>query len=495
MSLKKEAAKGSKSIKKDRAGKKPVPTSAEYILDSDVEANVGAEDPGLSSNFKNKKPDKTLSNKKLKRKAIDVQESSSLKKKRTISPTKNVRTTHRNDIEEVVDYVPNVNGKSNNRTRESLEDSIDSSAADSDPTPAQTNGNGTPTSVASDPSPRQQIKVADPRFTLDVSDSSIIESEPETDDQTSVKSMSSDETEEEAGIVPPSQSIPTVTPPYTPLDGFSIASIDNEGTSQIRSILSQENLNGKHIWHITAPTSVPISEIKTLTPTDILEGKSILFYKGSSYGLNLNDDRGVGPRILLPARKGSKYPPLSRQIDLHLHLRQIIELPNIKDMPALLTESLGSIAGARKAILKQPSGLKMRYRPFGDMEEYENDSQAAQQAKQRIQNTHIPIPSTPSRTSQKSKTSKQSSHSDHILTEWVDPPTYGAPVVIGQDSQHSTVLSFQTPGTSQPDHDKIETKEERAKRKAEKSARKEEKKQRKEARARSRAESHKNISV
>ena len=496
MSLKEKAAKASKLSKKEKPIKKSTHVSAEYIVDSDVEADLEANGVGSS-----RKPDGQMSNKnvaaakKLKRKATDVQESSSPKRKRTISSPAKAKKNHQDDIEEVVDDAPRVNGKSTSRSKESPDDSIHSSDADSDTAPAQVNGNGTSKGVANESPKRQQGKIVDPRFTLDVSDSSVDESESESeaDHQTSEKSVSSDDPDGETDVVPSGQSNTTELPPYLPPQSFSIASINDEATSQIRSILAPENLQGKYIWHITAPASVPISDIKRMTRTNILEGEAILTHKGSRYGLNLNDDRSIDPRILIPTRRGSKYQLLSRRIDANLHLQQIIEVPEATGASASSVESSTSISGARKAILKQPVGLKMRYRPFGDIEEYENDRQAAQQAKQRIQNTQIPIPSLPAIPVKKAKKSKKASQSDHALTEWVNPLAYTAPIVVGQDSQHSIALPSETLKTSQPDPEKGETREERAVRKARKAARKEEKRQHKEAKARLAAESQEKI--
>ena len=130
------------------------------------------------------------------------------------------------------------------------------------------------------------------------------------------------------------------------------------------NMFSPTNLAGKEIWHITAPSSVPISSIKEVSQQSILSRSSILTYKGSDYGLI--PDSGTEEALLLPSAEDNNYKSHNTATIRTLHLEQIVGLPHHALSPAKSSNQSAPIPHAHKrAPRAQPEGLKMRYHPFG----------------------------------------------------------------------------------------------------------------------------------
>lgn len=154
--------------------------------------------------------------------------------------------------------------------------------------------------------------------------------------------------------------------PYIPPTGFEPATITS--SFKTRNLFAKENLRGKQIWHITAPASVHISAIKEVPIQKVATGESILSYKGADYGLVTEADEDCNEKVLLvPSSNDNTYHLASTGIARTLHLQQIVKLPS-SDKSA--NRGNGSKEPPRthvKAVRQQPEGLRMRYRPFGDV--------------------------------------------------------------------------------------------------------------------------------
>lgn len=133
------------------------------------------------------------------------------------------------------------------------------------------------------------------------------------------------------------------------------------------SLLSEPNLFGKEIWHITAPLSIPISQIQSVAFDAVQTGKPVLTHKNTDYIL-AEDTTGIDTAALfLPNPEG--YAPASQKVQRTLHLQQKIALPNLSNFQANMatgSQAAGDVATAPVSSAKpQPTGLRMRYRPIG----------------------------------------------------------------------------------------------------------------------------------
>ena len=157
-------------------------------------------------------------------------------------------------------------------------------------------------------------------------------------------------------------------PDYEPPDGFEPTTISFHPASTLSETLAPSNLQGKQIWHITVPESVPISSIKEVPSHSIGNGASILEHHGAEYGLvpESDIDQRSNRALLLPSIRTNNYQPSKTNIIKTLHLQQIVSLPRRAASPANPPNRLASSSDSyRKTPRQQPEGLRMRYRPFG----------------------------------------------------------------------------------------------------------------------------------
>jgi hypothetical protein len=158
---------------------------------------------------------------------------------------------------------------------------------------------------------------------------------------------------------------------YEPPAGFENASVD--GAPKSSQLLKESNLQGKQIWYITAPASVPLSSVKEFSLLDIKERRKILSHDGDNYSFvqdaseaktstkilvpNASDD---GYRSSMQAYPHTDFTPLrsiaKTPLAQVLHLQQIIQLANPTSQATV---------PAKKPVRQQPPGLKMRFHPVG----------------------------------------------------------------------------------------------------------------------------------
>lgn len=196
------------------------------------------------------------------------------------------------------------------------------------------------------------------------------ETDDATDNETPDHSEESESDEDKAPLdpVPPtfSSAPQEPPPPYYPPPGFQVATVTF--SSRIQDLFSRENLEGKQIWHITSPASVPINLIKEIPIQNVASGGPILSYNDAQYGLEAEADVDHIEKVLLiPSSNDNSYKPASAKIARTLHFQQIVKLPSRLDRPANSVNGVTKSAKTHvKTIRQQPKGLTMRYRPFGD---------------------------------------------------------------------------------------------------------------------------------
>ena len=171
----------------------------------------------------------------------------------------------------------------------------------------------------------------------------------------------------------PQQPAPTYKPPA----GFEPTSISFHPASKLSEILAPSNLQGKQIWHITVPESVPISLVKEVSTQDIGNGAPIVEHHGAKYGLvpESGVEQSSSRALLLPSTQTNNYQSSKTNIIKTLHLQQLVSLPSLASEPAVHPSGSPSAPESyRKTPRQQPEGLRMRYRPFGASDDSTSES-------------------------------------------------------------------------------------------------------------------------
>jgi len=154
---------------------------------------------------------------------------------------------------------------------------------------------------------------------------------------------------------------------YKPPAGFSPASISHPEASDLPNLFSPTYLASKQIWHLTLPAVIPISAIKNIMMDKILRGGTALVHNGSEYGFFSNTKAMQNhAHVLLPYSEQNDYRAAPKAITRSLHLQQMLNLPSLEK--AAKDNASGPQAQRQigRVVHEQPSGLKMRYAPFGD---------------------------------------------------------------------------------------------------------------------------------
>ncbi|KAF2738030.1 hypothetical protein EJ04DRAFT_574259 [Polyplosphaeria fusca] len=153
--------------------------------------------------------------------------------------------------------------------------------------------------------------------------------------------------------------------PYAPPHGFAAMPLPLYASSSNSNIF--ENLSGKQVWHITAPSGVPLSQIRQLALDKALEGEPVTKHDGMEYGFSAQGIEGGKRDILIPHHRGFK--PAGVQVSRTLHLQQIVSLPKLSSKqadPNTGSEAASSITRSTiRAPRPQVKGLRMRFLPSG----------------------------------------------------------------------------------------------------------------------------------
>ena len=360
---KKAEAKTSKPLKPAKAFR-----SAEFIEDSDEEATKVVR--------KKQTPKAVPPSTKLTRPKADTSITKPSKKRKALSPSPEKEESTQSDTEE----------ERSSHSGDGSENEESSSAQDGSPTPARPKETAsrpaTNSAAIEDSVGKSQLdKPKAPgkssvRRTPSPETASPSESEEDSEssaggDETGNESESSDQTSrkgprKESSIHTQENII------FEPPPGFEPASIFVHPSSQAMDMFSPTNLAGKEIWHITAPSSVPISSIKEMSQQSILARSSILSYEGSNYGLIPNSS--TDEALLLPSAEDNDYKSHNAAALQTFHLQQIVSLPYHALSPAKSSSQSAPIPQAyKRAPREQPEGLKMRYHPFGVVDISDDD--------------------------------------------------------------------------------------------------------------------------
>ncbi|KAJ5294104.1 hypothetical protein PENANT_c009G08931 [Penicillium antarcticum] len=149
--------------------------------------------------------------------------------------------------------------------------------------------------------------------------------------------------------------------PYKPPAGFKSAKTQAPPSSKTSSLLS--NLSGKQIIHLTAPASLPLSKVKEVTMSKVMQGEPILSHDGVSYGIPTESFSEAGlpnKSLLVFDEKSQTYRTAAASIP-SFHVQELIDLPSSEKTDAAVAALREYVKPARP----QPKHLKMRFRPVG----------------------------------------------------------------------------------------------------------------------------------
>ena len=279
-------------------------------------------------------------------------------------------------------------------------------------------------------------------------------------------------------------------PTYEPPTGFKSTSISLHPASKLSEVLAPSYLQGKQLWHITAPESVPISLIKEVSTENIGNGSSILEHRGAKYGLvpESEFEQASGRSLLLPSTQTNNYRHSKTTFTRKLHLQQLVSLPNRAFDPSAHPNRSASASDAyRMTPRQQPEGLRMRYRPFGVSDD--SDLESTPEPSQKAPEFRTPAPvkeSSPGRKRKRRESnnvkgsassalkSKRQKHSPQATVGAIDDPMGIDPISVTKSNVADSLSKNPHQGingnksTSIEPNGNSETKEERRKRKEQK---------------------------
>lgn len=145
--------------------------------------------------------------------------------------------------------------------------------------------------------------------------------------------------------------------PFKPPVGFKKITNYVARSTEASQIFS--NLEGKQLWHIAAPASVPISSIQTLALDAIATGEPVFSHKGSQYRLReeqISTERSKS--LFIPDVMGNTYHKSPQPIVQTFHAEEVIGLPGT-ETPAQQIEKY------IKPVRQQPRNLRGRHTPLG----------------------------------------------------------------------------------------------------------------------------------
>jgi len=89
------------------------------------------------------------------------------------------------------------------------------------------------------------------------------------------------------------------------------------GASDVAAFFEKSKMEGKQIWYITAPASLPVTVVQDLTiPLDAAQkGLPVLTHNGDDYRLAFDDPAAASSfRLLIPNKKGHEYSERKQQL-------------------------------------------------------------------------------------------------------------------------------------------------------------------------------------
>ena len=153
---------------------------------------------------------------------------------------------------------------------------------------------------------------------------------------------------------------------FQPPSGFQAVE-SSPAPSEAAKLFSPSYLEGKEVWHITAPLQAPIDLIKEIAHGELNEGSLILTHDGREYVASPRSEENIeSEQILIPKSTANEYIGLTTPIRKTLNIRQRLVLPtHFTYQSASQRASIDVSLEQDRQQNTQPDNLKMRFRPFG----------------------------------------------------------------------------------------------------------------------------------
>ncbi|EED20218.1 conserved hypothetical protein [Talaromyces stipitatus ATCC 10500] len=151
---------------------------------------------------------------------------------------------------------------------------------------------------------------------------------------------------------------------FVPPAGFRPSKLKTQPSAAVSSALS--NLEGKQVFHISAPSYLPLSEIKQIDFGKATSGEPILSHKGVDYGLmeNSRQQKQGLETLLVYDEKTNTFlrKPELRKIESY-NIQEIVRLPGLDTLVPSSTQQ--DAAKKQPGARPQPKHLRMRFHPVG----------------------------------------------------------------------------------------------------------------------------------
>ncbi|OKL60784.1 hypothetical protein UA08_04291 [Talaromyces atroroseus] len=152
---------------------------------------------------------------------------------------------------------------------------------------------------------------------------------------------------------------------FFPPSGFKQSKPKTRPSPAISSALS--NLEGKQVFHITAPSSLSISRIKEVAFGKAILGEPILSHKGVDYGLVANtQQQKQGSEALLVYDEATNTFVKKRELKNieSYNIQEIVRLPGLDSTQVPSTQEASKKQSKARP---QPKHLRMRFHPVGSL--------------------------------------------------------------------------------------------------------------------------------
>lgn len=108
------------------------------------------------------------------------------------------------------------------------------------------------------------------------------------------------------------------TRPFVPPKDFTAVSTTRASALASTSVL--HGLQGKQVWHLTAPVGLSLSSLKQLAMAQAMDGEAIISHDGTEYGfLTTGDEEAAEREVLIPGPNGyetSEFTPAFKVLSL-----------------------------------------------------------------------------------------------------------------------------------------------------------------------------------
>jgi hypothetical protein len=162
---------------------------------------------------------------------------------------------------------------------------------------------------------------------------------------------------------------PTAIAPkaFKPPSGFEKAKFSSTDYAANSMAFLTEDLTTKQIWHITAPASVNIKDIKPFNIQDVRSGKPVFNKNGIDYGFLTGLHKTE--RLLLASEESVEYAPAIAPVSGTYHLREFgrskvrSAADADKENDSVRFTAVSTVPSKKPR--EQPTGMRMRYQPYG----------------------------------------------------------------------------------------------------------------------------------